>query len=151
MPVQLFTDAERARRNRFPDVIAYEDLVTFNWLRVLDTAESSQVDQRVGHQLHAIMPFQGGAQLHRHSCRVTEDHTKGIASDDEVGSLLDRRTHALTRRITTVGYGDIPWRQGEMLERFARVDIADEHLEKLQGHQVHRDMEAMIGAVAPGA
>jgi len=29
MPVQLFTDAERARRNRFPDVIAYEDLVTF--------------------------------------------------------------------------------------------------------------------------
>jgi hypothetical protein len=29
MPVQLFTEAERARRNRFPDVIAYEDLVTF--------------------------------------------------------------------------------------------------------------------------
>src|SRR2546422_11047075 len=30
---------------------------SFNWLRVLDTAESSQVDQRVGHQLHAIMPL----------------------------------------------------------------------------------------------
>src|SRR5262249_13332305 len=30
---------------------------TYNWLRVLDTAESSQVDQRVGHQLHAIMPL----------------------------------------------------------------------------------------------
>ena len=29
MPVQLFTEAERARRNRFPDVIVYEDLVTF--------------------------------------------------------------------------------------------------------------------------
>jgi len=29
MPVQLFTEAERARRNRFPDVIASEDLVTF--------------------------------------------------------------------------------------------------------------------------
>jgi Domain of unknown function (DUF4158) len=29
MPVQLFTEAERARRNRFPEVIAYEDLVTF--------------------------------------------------------------------------------------------------------------------------
>src|SRR5712664_689174 len=29
MPVQLFTEAERARRNRFPDVIAYEELVTF--------------------------------------------------------------------------------------------------------------------------
>jgi hypothetical protein len=29
MPVQLFTEAERARRNRFPEVIAYDDLVTF--------------------------------------------------------------------------------------------------------------------------
>ncbi len=29
MPVQLFTEAERTRRNRFPDVIASEDLVTF--------------------------------------------------------------------------------------------------------------------------
>lgn len=29
MPVQLFTEAERARRNRFPEVIAYEDFVTF--------------------------------------------------------------------------------------------------------------------------
>jgi TnpA family transposase len=29
MPVQLFTEAERARRNRFPEAIAYEDLVTF--------------------------------------------------------------------------------------------------------------------------
>ena len=29
MPVQLFTEAERVRRNRFPDVIASEDLVTF--------------------------------------------------------------------------------------------------------------------------
>lgn len=29
MPVQLFTEAERARRHRFPEVMAYEDLVTF--------------------------------------------------------------------------------------------------------------------------
>ena len=29
IPVQLFTEAERARRNRFPEVIVYEDLVTF--------------------------------------------------------------------------------------------------------------------------
>ena len=29
----------------------------FNWLRVLDTAEGSQVDQRVCQQLHAIMPL----------------------------------------------------------------------------------------------
>ena len=33
-----------------------------------------------------------------------------------------------------------------MLERFAGVDIADQHLDKLQGQQVHRDMQAMIGA-----
>jgi hypothetical protein len=29
MPSQLFTDAERARRNRFPEAIAYEDLIIF--------------------------------------------------------------------------------------------------------------------------
>ncbi len=28
-----------------------------NWLRVLDTAERSQIDQRVCHQLHAIVPL----------------------------------------------------------------------------------------------
>lgn len=28
-----------------------------NWLRVSDTAESSQVDQRIGQQLHAIVPL----------------------------------------------------------------------------------------------
>ena len=32
-------------------------LLPDNWLQVLDTAESSQVDQRVGHQLHARMPL----------------------------------------------------------------------------------------------
>ena len=29
MPVQLFTEAERAQRDRFPEVIASEDLVIF--------------------------------------------------------------------------------------------------------------------------
>jgi hypothetical protein len=29
MPVQLCTEAERARRKRFPEVMAYDDLVTF--------------------------------------------------------------------------------------------------------------------------
>jgi hypothetical protein len=29
----------------------------YNWLRVSDTAERSQVDQRIGHQLHAIVPL----------------------------------------------------------------------------------------------
>jgi hypothetical protein len=33
MPVQLFTEAERVRRNRFPEVIAYEDLVVMKWTR----------------------------------------------------------------------------------------------------------------------
>src|SRR5215510_9830746 len=28
-----------------------------NWLRVSDTAERSQVHQRIGHQLHAIVPL----------------------------------------------------------------------------------------------
>ena len=32
-------------------------ILQINWLRVLDTAEGSQVDQRVGHQLHAIVPL----------------------------------------------------------------------------------------------
>ena len=29
----------------------------FNWLRVLGTAELTQIDQRVRHQLHAIVPL----------------------------------------------------------------------------------------------
>ena len=29
MPVQLFTEAERARHNHFPEVMAHADLVTF--------------------------------------------------------------------------------------------------------------------------
>ena len=31
--------------------------LTFNWLQVLGTTERSQVDHRVGQQLHAIMPL----------------------------------------------------------------------------------------------
>src|SRR5205823_977819 len=31
--------------------------LSVNWLRVLDTAKRSQVDHRVCHQLHAIMPL----------------------------------------------------------------------------------------------
>ena len=101
---------------------------------------------RQGAQRFHVLSFQGGAKLQRHSHRITQDHTEGIETYDEICSLLDRRTHALTMGIAAVSHSDIAWRQGEMLERFARVDIADEHLEKLQGHQVHRDMEAMIGA-----
>src|SRR5215470_17272065 len=99
-----------------------------------------------GAQRVRMLSFQGGAQLQRRSHRVTQDHTEGIETYDEIGSLLDRRTHALTMGIAAVGHGDSAGRQGEMLERFARVDIADEHLEKLQGHQGHCDMAALIGA-----
>src|SRR5499426_2127774 len=39
----------------------------FNWLRVLDIAESSQVDQCVGHQLHAswLQVFRSANTAHR--------------------------------------------------------------------------------------
>ena len=32
-------------------------IISISWLRVLDTTERSQVDQRIGHQLHAIVPL----------------------------------------------------------------------------------------------
>src|SRR5262249_49905820 len=94
-----------------------------------------------------FLAFQGGAQLQRGSRRVAQRHTEGIEPYDERGPLLDRCMHALALGIATVGHDDIAGRQGEMLERFARVDIADQHLEKLQGQQVHRDMQTMIGAL----
>src|SRR3712207_2692872 len=54
MPVQLFTDAERARRNRFPETIAYEDLVAFFTLseRDLDSIPRySAAHNRLGYAL----------------------------------------------------------------------------------------------------
>src|SRR5262249_14914070 len=81
--------------------------------------------------------------------RVPQYHTEGMKSDDEIGSLLERRMHALALRIAAVGHGDIARSESEMLERFACVDSADQHLEKLQGHQVHRDVQAMIRACRP--
>jgi TnpA family transposase len=54
MPVQLFTEAERARRNRFPDVIAYEDLVTFFTLSERDLGSiprSRDPHNRLGYAL----------------------------------------------------------------------------------------------------
>ena len=55
-------------------------------------------------------------------------------------------SQVLLMGIASVCHGNITRSQGEMLERFAGVDIADQHLDKLQGQQVHRDMQAMIGA-----
>jgi TnpA family transposase len=54
MPVQLFTQAERARRNRFPETIAYEDLVAFFTLsqRDLDSIPRySAAHNRLGYVL----------------------------------------------------------------------------------------------------
>jgi len=54
MPVQLFPEAERARRNRFPDVIAYEDLVTFFTLSERDLRSiprSREPHNRLGYAL----------------------------------------------------------------------------------------------------
>ena len=54
MPVQLFTEAERARRNRFPDVIVYEDLVTFFTLSERDLRSiprSREPHNRLGYAL----------------------------------------------------------------------------------------------------
>ena len=54
MPVQLFTEAERARRNRFPETITYEELVTFFTLseRDLDSMPRySAAHNRLGYAL----------------------------------------------------------------------------------------------------
>ena len=39
------------------DCIVSPDVFASNWLRVLGTAERSQIDQGVRHQLHAIVPL----------------------------------------------------------------------------------------------
>src|SRR4030095_14168340 len=41
----------------FASILAHQHGIPYNRLRVLDTAERSQVDQRIGHQLHAIVPL----------------------------------------------------------------------------------------------
>src|SRR5207245_2492184 len=46
-----------------------------------------------GAQRFQVLSFQGGAQLQRRSRSVTQYHTEGIESYDELCSLLDRRTH----------------------------------------------------------
>src|SRR5712691_8233596 len=40
--------------------------ITDNWLRVLDTAERAQVDQRVRQQLHAIVPLLDAFKAEQH-------------------------------------------------------------------------------------
>ena len=99
---------------------------------------------RQGAQRFRVLSFQGSAQLQRRSRSVTQYHTEGIESYDELCSLRDRRAHALALGIASVCHRDIAWSPWERLERFAGVDIADQPLDELQGPQVHRDMEAMV-------
>jgi hypothetical protein len=49
--------AKRSRQEKKLAVIGGILPDVFNWLRVLDTTERSQVDQRIRHQLHAIVPL----------------------------------------------------------------------------------------------
>ena len=93
-----------------------------------------------------FLALQGDAQLQRRSRRVTQDHTEGIEPYDEVCPLCHCCPHALALGIATVCHGDIAWPQGKMLAGCTGVDVADQHLEKLQGQQVHGDVEAMVGA-----
>jgi hypothetical protein len=66
MPVQLFTQAARARRNRFPETIAHEDLVAFFTLseRDLDSIpRSSAAHNRLGYALQLAQRAQDAALL----------------------------------------------------------------------------------------
>jgi hypothetical protein len=46
--------------------------------------------------------------------------------------------------------GDIAGTQSEMLERFVGMDIADQHLDKFQRYQVHREVQAMVNPFGTG-
>jgi hypothetical protein len=48
--------------------------------------------------------------------------------------------------LATIRQGDIAGSQRQMCERFTRVDIPDEHLDKRYGPQVPRDRQTMVGA-----
>jgi hypothetical protein len=45
------------RLSQPPNYAKLSPFFLYNWLRVSDTAERSQVDQRVRHQLHGIVPL----------------------------------------------------------------------------------------------
>ena len=65
MPVQLFTEAERAQRDHFPEVIAYEDLVIFFTLSDRDhesIPRPSAPHNRLGYALQlCALRFMGSA------------------------------------------------------------------------------------------
>src|SRR5262249_55539190 len=49
---------EHMKRAWHPEeLVEHWTILPCNWLRVLGTAECSQVDQRIRHQLHAIVPL----------------------------------------------------------------------------------------------
>ena len=52
------TPRREAKEPRIGSALSNEQgMLIHNWLRVLDTAECSQVHQRVRQQLHAVMPL----------------------------------------------------------------------------------------------
>src|SRR5215217_8802972 len=101
---------------------------------------------RQGADRFHFLSLQGGTQGQGLLLLIKEYDTKGIEPYDEVGPLLHCLTHTLGMGIASICHGDIAGTEREVLECFARMHIADEHFDKLQGHQVHRDMEAMVGA-----
>ena len=96
-----------------------------------------------------FLAFQGGASCQWRARRGAQHDTEGIEPYEKRGPLIERRTPALARGIAAVGHDDIPWSQGARLAPCPGVDIADHHRAKLQGHQGHREVQAMIGAGRP--
>jgi hypothetical protein len=110
--------------------------------------------RRLDHHLQGtnrlgFLALQGLTQRQRFTGNITQDHTEGVEPHDE-RRPLDRVTHALGLRITASRQGDIAGTQGEMLQGFAGMDIADEYLDKLQGYQVHREVQAMVDPFGAG-
>src|SRR4029453_179934 len=77
-----------------------------------------------------VLAFQGGAQLQGRSHSVIQHHTARVEPYNALCPLLDGLTHTLALGVSAVCRGDVAAPQGEMLERFASVEIGDQDLDK---------------------
>lgn len=99
MPVQLFTEAERAQRNRFPETIAYEDLVTFFTLSERDLASIprySAPQNRLGYALQlCTLRFMGFVpdDLHSAPPEAVAFVAQQLAVSSEVFPTYGARVH----------------------------------------------------------
>ena len=99
MPVRLFTEAERVRRNRFPEMIAYEDLVGFFTLfgRDLDSIpRSNAAHNRLGYVLQlCALRFMGCVPDHltRAPREVVAYVARQLAVDPTVLDTYGAREH----------------------------------------------------------